>query len=454
MRQPAWRQRATPLHWSFLLGAISLSCLTVLAVTGAYLLAFYDPSRETVSYDGSYPLLRGVPVSKAYASTLQISFEVPGGLLARQAHHWAAVVLPAALLLQLLTTFFTGGFRRPRHWSWVLLTLTFVLALVGGWSGYGLPDDLLAGTGLRIVEGILIGLPVVGTRASFVVFGGEYPGNIVEHMYWLHLAVVPVLLLVLAVRLRLAIRRRPAQSRSPGRTEDNVIGLPLQAVAVRAVGLFLVTAGVLTLLAGLVEINPIWLYGPSSAGHASAGSQPDWYTSFLDGGLRLAPSGWDVEVLGRTVPLAVLLPQLAVGVFICLVVLWPFLEGRASGDRAEHHVLDRPREHPVRTGFGVAGLVFFVTLWVAGATDVVTARFGIAFEHQILALRTVVILGPLVAFQIARQLCIALAEREQDQLLHGVETGRIVRSPEGGYTEIHRPVSESRRAVTSSARIK
>ena len=244
-RVSAWQRRAIPVHWSFLLGAISLSCFTVLVVTGVFLMAFYDPSSDTVRYDGSYPLLQGVPVSKAYASTLHISFEVPGGLLARQAHHWAALLLPASLMLQLLTTFFTGGFRRPRHWSWVLLALTFVLALAGGWSGYGLPDDMLSGTGLRIVEGILIGLPLIGTRATFIVFGGEYPGSVIEHMYWLHVAVVPVLLvLVLALRLRLAVRRRPAQFRSRGRTEDNVVGLPLPAVAVRAFGLFLITAGV------------------------------------------------------------------------------------------------------------------------------------------------------------------------------------------------------------------
>ena len=449
-RFSAWSRRATPAHWSFLLGAISLSCLMVLVVTGVFLLVFYDPSSDPVVYHGSYPLLQGVPVSRAYASTLHVSFEVPGGLLARQAHHWAALLLPASLMLQLLSTFFTAGFRRPRHWSWVLLALTFVLALAGGWSGYGLPDDMLAGTGLRIVEGILMGLPVIGSRVSFVVFGGEYPGSIIERMYWLHVAVVPALLvLVLALRLRIAVRRQPAQFRTRGRTEDNVVGLPLIAVAVRALGLSLITAGLLVLMAGFVATDPVWLYGPASAGHASAGSQPDWYTSFLDGALRLPPSDWDVEVLGGTLPLAVLVPQLAVGIFLGLVVMWPFLEAAVTGDRAPHHLLDRPREHPVRTGLGVAGLVFFLTLWVAGGTDVVTTQFGIAFEHQVLALRTLVILGPLVAFQATRELCRALSEREQEQLVHGVETGRIIRGPEGGYSEVHAPMSDQRRAVAA-----
>ena len=224
----AWNRRAVPVHWSFFLGVISLACLAVLTVTGVILLFFFDPSGDTVRYTGSYPLLQGVEMSKAYDSTLHVSLEVPGGLLIRQAHHWAALVLPASLVLQMLSIFFTGGFRRPRHWSWVLLSLTFVLALAGGWSGYGLPDDLLAGTGLRIAEGILIGVPFVGTRATLIALGGEYPGNVIERMYWLHVAVVPVLLtIVLALRLRLAVRRRPAQFASRGRTERNVVGLPL-----------------------------------------------------------------------------------------------------------------------------------------------------------------------------------------------------------------------------------
>lgn len=102
-------------------------------------------------------------------------------------------MLPASLMLQMLSIFFTGGFRRPRQGSWVLLALTFVLALAGGWSGYGLPDDMLAGTGPRIAQGILLGIPVIGTHASFLLLGGEFPGHVIERMYWLHVAVVPAL---------------------------------------------------------------------------------------------------------------------------------------------------------------------------------------------------------------------------------------------------------------------
>lgn len=447
------RNRVVPLHWTTFLGVISLSCLAVLTVTGVVLLFFFEPSTDTVRYDGSYPLLQGVPVSEAYASTLRVSLEVPGGLLVRQAHHWAALVLPAALLLQLLATFFTGGFRRPRQWSWVLLFTTFVLALAGGWSGYGLPDDQLAGTGLRIAQGILLGIPVIGTPASYLLLDGEFPGQVVERLYWLHVAIVPaVFVVVLALRLRLAVRRLPAQFPAHGRTERVVVGLPVRAVAVRALGLFLITTGVLVGLAGLVTINPVWKYGPSSTSQASAGSQPDWYTGFLDGALRLVPPGWELSAFGGTVPLAVLAPQAVVGGFLAVITLWPFLEARATGDRREHHLLDRPREHPTRTAFGAAGIVLFLTLWVAGATDLIATQFHVAFEHQVLALRALLVVGPLVTFQLTRALCISLVAREQEAALHGFETGRIMRSPDGGYTEVHAPLPDDRRTVVDHAR--
>ena len=181
------RHRASPNHWSFLFGVVSLACLVVLTVTGVILMFFYDPSSATVTYRGSYPLLRGVEMSEAFASTLRISFDVGGGLLVRQAHHWAALVLPAALVLQLLATFFTGAFRRPRQWSWLLLFGIFLLALAAGWSGYALPDDMLSGTGLRIAQGVALGIPVLGTPVAWFLFGGEFPGRIIPTLYGIHL---------------------------------------------------------------------------------------------------------------------------------------------------------------------------------------------------------------------------------------------------------------------------
>ena len=314
------RHRASPSHWSFLFGIVSLACLVVLIVTGVILMFFYEPSSATLAYRGRYPLLQGVEMSEAFASILRISFDVNGGLLVRQAHHWAALVLPAALILQLLSTFFTGAFRKPRRLSWLLLFGIFVLALVAGWSGYALPDDMLSATGLRIAQGVALGIPVVGTPLAWILFGGEFPGRIIPTLYGIHLVAPALLVVLLAVRLRLSWRQRPPQFPGPGRTEDNVVGVPMwPTMAAKAAGLFFLTAGVLTLMAGTLTISPVWLYGPAAPGSASAGSQPDWYTGFLDGALRLVPAGWEFVWLGRTWTLAVLVPLAAVGLFLALV---------------------------------------------------------------------------------------------------------------------------------------
>lgn len=424
--------------WSSLFGVASLACLMVLTVTGVILMLFYEPSVATVRYSGSYAPLEGVQVSRAYASTLHVSFEVRGGLLVRQTHHWAALVLPASLILQLLSVFFTGRFRRPRHWGWVLLCLTLILALAAGWSGYALPDDQLAGTGLRIFEGIVVGIPVIGTWAIFVLAGGEFPGYLIERLYWLHVGVIPVLLIVvLALRLRFS---------GPSSTRPR---WPARVAAIRSVGLLLITSGVLVLMAGLMTISPIWLHGPSSTGDASSGSQPDWYLGFLDGALRLVPPGWEVELLGATVPVGLLVTQGLVGTFLTVVLLWPFLEARVTGDRADHEALEQPRTRPTRTAFGAAGIVFYGTLWAAASTDIVATQLHVSFERQVAVLQVCLVLGPLVAFYLTRQLCLALVAREREEALHGAETGRIVRSRQGGYSEIHRPVEAELRAISS-----
>lgn len=431
--------RVVPVHWTLVLAAVSAACFTVLAVTGVALAFFYEPSADRLVYDGVYAQLRGVEMSRAYHSMLRLSFEVRGGLLLRQTHHWAALVLPASLTLQMLAAFFTGGFRRPRRSAWVLLCLVFLLTLGGGWSGYGLPDDSLAGTGLRIVEGITVGIPYIGPWLTAALFGGAFPGVVVTRLYWIHVALIPLALLAaLLGRVVVNLRSRPAQFPGPGRTEDNVVGLPLGAAIVRFAGMFLITIGVIVGIGGTVTIAPLWLYGPSSATSASAGSQPDWYTGFLDGALRLVPPGWEVTLLG-TWPLAVLLPQLVVGIFLVLIVLFPFIEERATKDRRTHHMLDRPRDTPNRTAIGVAGLTFYATLCAASATDIIATELHVAFESQVYALRACLVFGPLLTFVATRWTCLGLQEREQAVRDEGHPTGVILRSTSGGYSEPHVP---------------
>ena len=326
------RHRAQPTSWSLLFGTVSVACFTVLLITGLILMMVYDGSGELITYDGGYSLLRGVAVSRAFASTMELSFEVPGGLLVRQAHHWAALMLPASMLMQIAVAFFSGAARRPRQWAWVLLVVAFLVVLVCGWSGYALPDDNLSGTGLRIVQGTALALPFIGTWLTGLLFGGQFPGRVIENLYLIHLISPAALVLIVALRLRL---QRPSRVGAAPRRRPRsgaVVGLPVwPQVAVRLGGLFMITLGVLIIMAGTMTISPVWRYGPASPSNAYAGSQPDWYTAFLDGALRLVPPGWEVTLGGRTWTLAVLVSLAAIGVFFTLLLAWPFVEERLTG---------------------------------------------------------------------------------------------------------------------------
>jgi ubiquinol-cytochrome c reductase cytochrome b subunit len=441
------RDRRFPLHWSNLFGVVSFACIAVLFVSGLFLMFFYSPSSDLVTYHGAYLPLRDAAMSKAYRSTLTISFDVRGGLLMRQVHHWAALLLPAAVIVQTLVTFFTGGFRRPRLFGWVLLFFITFVSLVGGWSGYALPDDVLSGTGLRIVEGIALGIPIVGAWASSLLFGGEFPGQIIEHLYPIHVVVVPILLVLLvALRLRAGYVHGPAQEARPGRTEDNVVGVSLVPnAAMRAAGLFLIVIGFLFAISATVTVSPVWLYGPSASGEASAGSQPDWYTGFLDGALRLVPPGWGFVWLGHAWALAILIPLAVVTVFLRGILLYPFAERWITGDNREHNLLDRPRNTPTRTAIGAAGLTFYGTLWGAGSADLLSTQLSLSLESVLAFYQALVLVGPALAFILTRRVCLGLQRKDSEILLHGYESGRIVRLPGGGYIEVHQDVDAAER---------
>ena len=437
--------RRVHLRWSNLFGVVTFACLLVLAVTGILLATWYTPSNDLVVYDGPYEPLQGATVTEAFASTMRISFEETGGLLLRQTHHWAALVMPASMIMQLLITFFSGGFRRPRRLSWVLLVVAFVLVLAAGWSGYALPDDMLSGTGLRIVEGVVLSIPVIGTWLANWMFGGPFPGQIIENLYPVHAWLAPgLLVLVMAVRAVLAVRHGQAR---PAALVPAALGLRLWPdAAVRAAGMTGLTAAVLVLLGATSTISPVWSYGPASVGEVGAGSQPDWYMGFLDGALRLVPVGWETEWLGWTVTFATLVPLVVVGGYFALLIVYPYVEAWVTQDRDTHHVLDRPRHVPVRTGIGVAGALFYGILWGAASADIVSTEFGVSFEAIITTLQVALIIGPPLAFEVTRRICIGLQRKDRETALHGHETGRIVRLTNGGYVEIHRPVDEAERA--------
>ncbi|MGW2485961.1 cytochrome bc1 complex cytochrome b subunit [Streptomyces sp. NPDC001606] len=441
-------RKAFPEHWSFLLGEIALYSLLVLIVTGVWLTLFFKPEMREVVYAGPYPPLRGVRMSEAFDSTLRISFDVRGGLLMRQTHHWAALVFVAAIGTHMLRIFFTGAFRRPREANWVIGLTLFVVSLAEGFAGYSLPDDLLSGTGLRIAQGIMASLPVVGTYVAFFVFGGQYPGHdIITRLYPVHILLLPGILIgLVTVHLILVFYLKHTHWRGPGHTNRNSVGKPLvPQFAASSTGLALTVSGVLVLLAGLAQINPVWVYGPYRPDQASTGSQPDWYVGFLEGALRLVPP-WETTVAGHTFMWNVLLPAVVLpGLLFAVLYAYPFVEQRLTGERQrEQHLCDRPRERPVRTGLGVAGTVFYVVLLLAGGNDVIAQTFHISVNALTWVLRIALIVAPLLAFTVTRWLCRALTEAERERLEEGVPTGEVTQSVSGGYDSDHEPVESFR----------
>lgn len=443
-------RKAFPDHWSFLLGELALYSLIVLILTGVYLTLFFKPEMREVVYDGSYMPLEGTRMSQAFDSTLRISFDVRGGLLMRQVHHWASIVFVAAIGVHLLRVFFTGAFRKPREVNWVIGVTLFLLALAEGFAGYSLPDDLLSGTGLRIAQGIMLSIPVVGTYISMFVFGAEFPGvDVITRLYGVHILLLPGLLVgLLTLHLILVFYLKHTQWAGRGRTNRNAVGKPLfpNFVATSG-GLCFMVFGVLSVLGGMAQINPIWLYGPYRTNHVSTGSQPDWYVGFLEGALRLVPP-WETTVAGHTVMWNVLLPALLLPlVLFAALYAYPFFEAWVTGDRREQHLCDRPRDRPVRTGFGVAGIVFYGVLLLAGGNDVVAYTFEISLNALTWLLRSALVVLPFLAFIVTKRVCLALQEAEHKRLTEGEETGQMRQTVEGGYEEESRPVDEEERYV-------
>ncbi|KAA6212299.1 ubiquinol-cytochrome c reductase cytochrome b subunit [Streptomyces albofaciens JCM 4342] len=441
-------RKAFPGHWSFLLGELALYSLLVLVLTGVYLTLFFKPEMREVTYDGSYQPLSGVRMSHAFSSTLRISFDVRGGLLIRQMHHWAAIVFVAAIGVHLLRVFFTGAFRKPREVNWMVGVTLFLLALAEGFAGYSLPDDLLSGTGLRIAQGIMLSVPVAGTYLSMFAFGAEFPGeDIVARLYALHVLLLPGLILALVtLHLLLVLRLKHTQWSARGRTNSNVVGKPLfPHFAATSGGLFCVVFGLLAALGGLAQVNPVWVYGPYRPDQASTGAQPDWYVGFLEGALRLVPP-WETTLAGHTVMWNVLLPAVVLPLALFAVLYaYPFVEAWVTGDRREHHLCDRPRDRPVRTGLGVAAVTGYGVLLLAGGNDVVAHTFGISLNALTWVLRVALVVLPVVAFRVAKGVCLALREAEHERLAEGTETGQVRQTISGGYEETHRPADEEQR---------
>ncbi|HEV2767343.1 MAG TPA: ubiquinol-cytochrome c reductase cytochrome b subunit [Acidimicrobiales bacterium] len=430
-------EKVFPDHWSFLIGEIALWSFVMLLLTGVYLTFFFEPSLEKVVYDGSYEGLRGLEITRAYDSALDISFEVRSGLVMRQMHHWAALVFVASTSAHLCRVFFTGAFRRPRELNWIIGVTLMILAIVNGFTGYSLLDDQLSGTGLRIAYNIAISIPLVGTWIASLFFGGEFPGpDIITRLYVIHILLVPgVLLALIGLHMGLLVRQRHTQFSGPGRTEDNVVGERVwPTYLAKGLGMFFLTSAALAALGGLAQINPIWLYGPYEPADVSTASQPDWYMGWLDGALRIMPS-WEFRAFGFEVPNPFLQAVLVPTITFLLLFLWPFLEARVTKDHAEHHLLDRPRDRPVRTALGVAALSFYTVLFFAGGSDVLAVTFGIPINVLFPAFQVLLVVLPAAAGYLAYRLCKELAQRDQPG---GEHHAREVAPPAPDSGESHR----------------
>jgi ubiquinol-cytochrome c reductase cytochrome b subunit len=416
-----------PDHWTFLLGEIALYAFVFLVASGTYLALFFVPDTAAQTpYHGAYAPLQGLPVSQAYASTVGLSFDVPAGLLLRQAHHWAALVFVAAIVIHLMRIFFTAAFRKPRDVNYFIGLTMLGLAILEGFCGYSLPDDLLSGMGLAIAYGVVMSIPVVGANLAFLIWGAQFPGSasFEPRLFIAHVFILPAALAVLiSVHLAIIMRQKHSQFPGPGRREHNVVGTPMwSAYALRSAGLLFAVAAVLVMLGGLVQINPVWQWGPFEPWLGTNGAQPDWYLGWLIGALRLMPP-LEIQVFGHTLvpnPFfgGVLFPTAVFGVLFA----WPWLERRLTGDDRRHDLLERPRDRPWRTAIGAAFFTWVFVIFVAGSADRILVRTGFSYQGQVIFFRVAAVVLPLVVGAFVLRMCRELRAHDAHPLRAVVAT--------------------------------
>jgi ubiquinol-cytochrome c reductase cytochrome b subunit len=399
-----------PDHWSFLLGEVALYAFIVLIATGIYLALFYDPSTAKTIYHGPYGPLDGQTMSAAYKSVVDLSLSDKAGLLMRQTHHWAADIFMVAILLHLMRVFFTGAFRKPRELTWLVGLSLLGVGLLEGYLGYSLVDDLLSGMGLAIGYGVGLSIPIIGGPATLAIFGAPFPGKdlFFSRMYIAHVFIIPLLLATLiGIHLALIAARHHTQFKESKRTtNERIVGAPMFPAQVpRSLALMFLTVGLLFLLGGLIQINPIWQWGPFEPWIGTNGAQPDWYLGWLIGALRLMPS-FDVTIGHFT-----LIPNpfwggvLFPGIVFVVLGAFPWIERRLTRDHSVHNLADRPRDAPNRTAFGAAFLSLVIVVFVFGAADRIFVLWDLRYDVQLYIFRIALVVVPVAMFFIARGWC-------------------------------------------------
>ena len=444
-------KKVFPDHWSFMLGEIAMYSMIICLLSGTFLTFWYVPSASQVVYNGSYLPLQGVTVSEAYSSSLAISFDIRGGLLIRQIHHWAALMFIVAVTVHMFRVFFTGAFRKPREINWVIGTVLSMLGIIEGFAGYSLPDDLLSGTGLRAAEGFMQSIPIIGSYIAWMVFDGPFPGEaIIPRLYSVHILLIPAILVGLfTAHIVLVAVHKHTQYPGPGKTENNVVGYPLMPVYIaKAGGFFFMVFGVIALISALVTINPIWAYGPYDPSPVTAGSQPDWYMGFADGALRLLPGLLEFVAFGHTWSFNVFIGAiLLIPVLYGIAGAYPFIESWVTGDKREHHLLDRPRNAPTRTALGVVAITFYLILFFASGNDLMAIKLHMSINDLTNFFRIGILLLPPLAFWVTKRICLSLQRHDRDKVLHGRESGTIIRTAEGKFYEKHEELDPFERYV-------
>jgi ubiquinol-cytochrome c reductase cytochrome b subunit len=427
-----------PDHWSFMMGEVALDSLIILIVTGIYLTFFYVPSSTDVIYAPTsghvYTPLLGQHMTEAYRSVINISFDTRSGLIMRQAHHWAALIFLAAVLFHMCRIFFTGAFRKPREINWIIGLSLWLVVMLEGFTGYSLPDDLLSGTGLRVIYSIIEGIPFVGTWLVLNIWGGAYPGpSFIPRLFVIHEFLFPAIIVgLLTVHLMILWHQKHTDFPGLGKTETNIRGSRIwPQYAAKATGLFMIVAGVIFAFGGLFQINPVWIYGPYTPYTVSIGSQPDWYLGWLDGSVRLWPH-WEFRSFGHEIANPVFPGLLIPGLLFTIMFAWPWIDKKIYNDYGAHNLLDRPRDKPFRTGIGVAAIIFFTVLTLACATDILANNFHIAFERLIEILQYSALVGPVVGFLVAYKACQAL-QRAGSHPIQRPVGGIIIRTADGAY---------------------
>jgi ubiquinol-cytochrome c reductase cytochrome b subunit len=427
-----------PDHWSFMLGEIALYSFVVLLATGVFLCFYYVPSVAPTVCHTPYLPLNNTVTSEAFCSTVNLSFSVRAGLLMRQMHHWACDIFVGSIVLHMARVFFTGAFRKPRELNWAIGLTMLILAILNGFIGYSLPDDLISGTGIRIAFSIVLSIPVVGSYLAFFLFGGNFPGTaIIPRFFTLHVLILPAVIVgLLSAHLFLLVRQKHTQFPGHGKTERNVVGSPMFPVFMaKTTGFLFMISGVIALLGAFFQINPIWQFGSYRASNISYAVQPDWYMGWLDGALRIMPS-WEWVGFGHTIPLEVFLPAIIFpGIIFNICYVWPWIERRYTKDALMHNLLDRPRDRPKRTAAGAAMLGLLGMLFVASATDVLANFFHISLNSVLIAMRILVVITPFVCYFVTWKICLEMqavpnaGRRKVANVVTLTEDGEYVATP-------------------------